>query len=144
MRKLVPILGAAAVGLLAAGTASGHRVGPAAAACAKAGLATLEDGKLTIGTDNPAYPPWFDGGAANGSSWKLNDPANGNGFESAVAWAVASGLGFAKSEVEWKPTGFNQSFRPGKKSFDIYLAQVSYSPVRARAVDFSSSYYDVD
>jgi polar amino acid transport system substrate-binding protein len=135
---------AAALALLAAGTAAAGPAAPAAASCAKGALATLESGRLTIGTDNPAYPPWFDGGAPKRSSWKLNDPANGKGFEAAVAWAVARRLGFAKGEVEWKPTGFNQSFRPGRKSFDFYLAQVSYSPVRAKAVDFSSSYNNVN
>jgi polar amino acid transport system substrate-binding protein len=97
-----------------------------------------------VGTDNPAYPPWFEGTPAKGSTWKLSDPASGKGFESAVAYAVARELGFARPKVEWKVVGFNQSFRPGGKSFDVYLAQVSRSPERARAVDFSTSYYDVN
>ena len=71
-----------------------------AADCAK--NATLAaSGTLTVGTDNPAYPPYFEGGTTNGSQWKLNDPTTGKGFESAVAYAVAGKLGFSASQVKW-------------------------------------------
>jgi polar amino acid transport system substrate-binding protein len=112
--------------------------------CAKDQLQLVNAGKLTIGTDNPAYPPWFDGGAPSGSEWKLNDPSTGKGFESAVAYAVADELGFSKDEVDWKVVPFDQSFRPGPKDFDFDINQISYSSERAQAVDFSDSYYDVN
>ncbi len=101
-------------------------------------------GVLTIGTDNPAYPPWFGGGETKGAKWKLNDPATGKGFESAVAYAVASQLGFTGGEVHWVVVPFNSALKPGKKSFDFFVKQVSYLPERAKNVDFSASYYDVN
>ena len=67
--------------------------------CAKDQLQLVNDGKLTIGTDNPAYPPWF-GGSPQGQ-WKISDPESGKGFESAVAYAVAKEMGFTNAEVEW-------------------------------------------
>ena len=91
---------------------------------------------LTIGADNPAFPPWF-GGAEKTKPWKVSDPYSGKGYESAVAYAVAKELGFTKAQVKWTVVPFANSFRPGKKSFDFYLTQVSYTPERRRAVDFS-------
>jgi polar amino acid transport system substrate-binding protein len=116
--------------------------GSAAAACDKGSLNLVSDGTLTVGTDNPAYPPWFGGGTPKGSQWKINDPATGKGFESAVAYAVAKQLGFAKSEVVWKYTPFNKSFAPGPKAFDFDINEISVTPERAKVVTFSSSYYD--
>ena len=111
--------------------------------CTKESLQLVEQGRLTIGTDNPAFPPWFDGGAEQGSEWELNDPATGEGYESAVAYAIAEELGFSRDEVEWVVVPFNQSFRPGPKDFDFDINQISYTDERAQAVDFSDSYYDV-
>jgi polar amino acid transport system substrate-binding protein len=115
---------------------------PAADACAKENLNLLTPGQLTIGTDNPAFPPWFGGGTPEGSPWEFNDPSTGKGYESAVAYGVAEGLGFAPEEVEWVEVPFNQSFRPGAKDFDFFINQVSYTSQRDQAVDFSDSYYD--
>ena len=115
-----------------------------AAECAKA-VTLKSPGTLTIGTDNPAYSPYFTGGA--GHEWKgqfNNDPYTGKGFEDAVAYAVAEKLGFQQPDVTWAVTHFNQSFAPGPKNFDLYLAQVSYNAKRAQAVDLSDSYYDVN
>jgi polar amino acid transport system substrate-binding protein len=116
----------------------------AVAGCAKDTLNLVNEGSLTIGTDNPAYPPWFGGGSPKGSSWKINDPRTGKGFESAVAYGVAGRLGFAKSEVRWVYTPFNKAFAPGPKSFDFDINQISYTPQRAKVVTFSASYYDVN
>jgi polar amino acid transport system substrate-binding protein len=113
--------------------------------CAVGSLQTLAPGTLTIGTDNPAYSPYFTGGP--GHEWKgqyNNDPYTGKGFEDAVAYAVAEKMGFTQDQVTWAVTHFNQSYSPGPKNFDFYLAQVSYSAHRATAVDFSDSYYDVN
>ena len=114
-----------------------------AASCAKSQLTLVKPGQLTVGTDNPAYPPWYAGGTKS-SFWKLNDPSNGKGFEPAVAYAVAKQLGFARSEVKWTYVPFNRSFAPGKKSFDFDINQISYTPARAKVVTFSTSYYDVN
>jgi len=116
----------------------------AADACEKGSLQLVSDGKLTVGTDNPAFPPWFDGGTPEGSEWEINDPATGEGFESAVAYAVADKLGFADDEVEWVVVPFNNSFKPGEKNFDFDINQISVTDERDRAVDFSDSYYDVN
>jgi polar amino acid transport system substrate-binding protein len=107
-------------------------------------LNLVADGQLAIGTDNPAYPPWFGGGSPKGSKWKINDPSTGKGFESAVAYAVAARLGIAKSDVHWVYTPFNKAFAPGPKSFDFDINQISYTPQRAKVVTFSASYYDVN
>jgi polar amino acid transport system substrate-binding protein len=96
-------------------------------------LKTLNAGYLTIGTDDPAYTPWFDS----------NKPANGKGFESAVAYAVAKQLGYPASKVKWVKAPFNTVIQPGKKAFDFDINEVSITPERAKAVDFSTGYYDV-
>jgi polar amino acid transport system substrate-binding protein len=108
--------------------------------CAKSDLNLVSSGKLTIGTDNPAYPPWF--GGTPKAPWKVSDPRSGKGYESAVAYAVAKQLGFSKDEVDWKYVPFNSSFAPGPKSFDFDINQIAYSPQRAKTVEFSRSYYD--
>jgi polar amino acid transport system substrate-binding protein len=133
-----------AMALAVVATAMGASTTPAAIpGCAVSSLNLVEDGVLTIGADNPAFPPWF-GGAEKTKPWKVSDPYSGKGYESAVAYAVAKELGFTKTQVTWKVVPFNNSFRPGNKPFDVYLTQVSFSPERARAVDFTMSYYYVN
>jgi len=142
MRKLL-LLAVAALGasLLAAQLAAGKPTA-AAASCAKSSLALVHSGQFTVGTDNPAYPPWFGGNAK--SPWKVSDPRSGKGFESAVAYAVAKQLGFPASAVNWVYVPFSRSYAPGKKSFDVDINEISYTPARAKVVDFSDSYYDVN
>ena len=145
MRKLV--IPAAVVALAITAAAVGGRSQEAAAAtgsCAKANLNLVKDGQLTIGTDNPAYPPWFAGGETKGQPWKINDPAKGQGFEPAVAYAVAKRLGFTKAQVKWVYTPFTKTIAPGRKSFDFAINQVSYTPQRAKALGFSAGYYFVN
>ncbi|CAM5307713.1 Amino acid ABC transporter substrate-binding protein OS=Streptomyces glaucescens OX=1907 GN=SGLAU_08815 PE=4 SV=1 [Streptomyces glaucescens] len=96
-------------------------------------MATKTPGKLTIATDEPAYEPWFED----------DDPATGEGFESAVAYAVAGRLGYGKNTVVWQRVPFNKAFAPGEKTFDFDINQVSISDERRKAVDFSAGYYDV-
>jgi polar amino acid transport system substrate-binding protein len=120
---------------------TGASASSSANACPPGGLDTKSAGKLTIGTDNPAFPPWY--GGSPGHGWKVSDPYSGKGYESAVAYALAKQLGFAKGEVTWKFTPFNNSFAPGKKAFDFDINQISFTPARAKVVDFSDSYYDV-
>jgi polar amino acid transport system substrate-binding protein len=118
---------------------------PSADACAKDSLTTLTPGKLTIGTDNPAYPPYFqipDGTPT--APWELGDPTNGEGFESAFAYALADQLGFAKEDVVWVVVPFDNSYAPGAKNFDIDVNQVSFSAERAQAVDMSDGYYSLN
>jgi polar amino acid transport system substrate-binding protein len=124
-------------------TATGSPARPAAIpGCAKSSLDLVKDGQLSLATDNPAFPPWW--GGAEMKPWKVSNPASGKGYESAVAYAVAKQLGFSKSQVAWSAVPFNNSFRPGKKPFDFYMAQVSYAPERAKNVSFSNSYYFVN
>lgn len=113
------------------GGASTETSEPAADACARDQLPLVADGRLTIGTDKPAYPPYFED----------DDPANGRGFESAVAYAVAEELGFGRDAVEWTVVPFNSSYAPGPKQFDFDINQVSISERRAERVDFSRPYY---
>ncbi len=132
----VAALAAAALG--AAGNAT------VAAGCDPASLDLVTSGQLTIGTDNPAYPPWYAGGSPKGSKWKINDPSTGKGYESAAAYAIAKQIGFSKSQVKWVYEPFDNAFKPGKKSFDFDINQISYTPARAKVVSFSVSYYDVN
>jgi len=100
-------------------------------ACPPGALGTRTAGKLTIGTDNPAYEPWFSD----------NKPANGKGFESAVAYQVAERLGYPAQNVVWTSVTFNNAIAPGPKTFDFDINQFSITPERRKAVDFSSPYY---
>jgi polar amino acid transport system substrate-binding protein len=103
------------------------------ASCAKDDLQLKTPGKFTVGTDKPAYEPWF-----------VDDtPANGKGYESAVAYAVAEKLGFAKADVSWIVVPFTNAYAPGDKKFDVDINQVSITEPRRKAVDFSSGYYDL-
>ena len=103
----------------------------ASASCEKADLATVTDGKLTIATGEPAYYPWI-----------IDDkPESGEGFEGAVAYAVAKQLGFSNDEVVWVRTTFDGAVTPGEKNFDFNLQQFSITEERKTAVDFSSPYY---
>jgi polar amino acid transport system substrate-binding protein len=92
-----------------------------------------QKGVLTVATDKPVYPPWFEN----------NKPTNGKGYESAVAYAVAAQMGFKPSQVQWAYEPFNDSYAPGPKKFDFDINEVSVTPQRATAVSFSTSYYDV-
>ncbi len=103
-------------------------------ACTKDKLATLTPGKITFGTDQPVYEPWF----------VDDDPTNGKGFESAIAYALAEELGYAKSDVVWTRVPFNAAIQPGKKTYDMDLNEFSITEERKQAVDFSAPYYDVD
>jgi polar amino acid transport system substrate-binding protein len=104
---------------------------PAADACAPESLPLRNAGRLTVGTDSPAYEPWF----------VDDDPTNGKGFESAVAYAVAEQLGFSADQVDWVTVPFNTSYKPGAKDFDFDINQISISAKRAEVVDFSDGYY---
>jgi polar amino acid transport system substrate-binding protein len=115
---------------------------PSADPCAKASLTLRTPGKLTIGTDNPAFGPWFGGTPAKGSPWQVSDPQSGEGLESAVAYAIAAKLGFDKAAVAWVAVPFNNVIQPGPKAFDFDVNQVSYSSERAQAVDLSDGYFD--
>ena len=137
------VVGLTVLALGLAATATGDPSAPAAIrGCGKGDLTLLKDGTLTVGTDNPAFPPFF--GGAEKKPWKISNPYSGQGYESAVAYAVASQLGFTKKQVAWTPLVWTASFKPGKKPFDIYLAQISYLPERAKNAAFSNSYYFVN
>ena len=116
------------------GAAGDGAAGDAAASCDRDDLNLVVDGQLTIGTDSPAFPPWFED----------DDPTNGEGYESAVAYAVADELGFSADEVEWVVVPFNNAFAPGPKDFDFAINQISITEERERAIDFSDGYYDVN
>ena len=130
----------AAVGLVVAGAACSPEdeaedntgeVAESEEECQVEDLALKQDGVLTVGTDSPAYEPWF----------AENEPSNGKGFESAVAYAVAEEMGFARDDVKWIKVGFNSLFKPGDKEFDFDINQISITPERDEVVDFSEGYY---
>src|SRR6478736_858540 len=164
MRRItITSLGLVAI-LAAACTSAGSSVAPSAAspsavavvsaapsvapsatpdACAKASLTLVTPGKFTIGTDNPAYPPYFAENADKHTTppWEIGDPTNGQGFESAVGYAIADQLGFDKADVTWIVVPFANSFAPGPKTFDIDLNQVNYKTERTQTADLTKGYY---
>ena len=114
--------------------------------CQATNLTTVTSGKLTIGTDNPAYPPYYQPPATGKATapWQLGDPTDGQGFESAVAYAIADKLGFSKDSVTWIVVPFANSYAPGAKKFDLDLTQISYTTDRAKVVDMSDGYYTLN
>jgi polar amino acid transport system substrate-binding protein len=137
-RPLVALFAAAGLALTACSSSSDSATEPEASAsaesCTKESLATLEPGTLTIATGEPAYEPWV----------KDDDPESGEGFEAAVAYAAAEKMGFSPADVQWVRTTFDGAIAPGAKTFDWNLQQFSITEDREKAVDFSSSYYDVN
>ncbi len=131
----VPVVLLAALALGACGSSKKSPSSSAstggAAACKKGSLALLTPGTLTVGTDKPAYPPYFEN----------NDPTNGKGFESAVAYAIAGKLGIPRAKVKWTTVPFNASFAPGPKKFDLDVNEISITKARKKAVDFSAPYF---
>ena len=145
MRRIIPAAAIVAMsaGLVACGSTSSPTSGSATpsssaaavASCSNAGIQKdlYQKGVLTVGTDKPVYPPWFEN----------NNPASGKGYESAVTYAVAKQLGFTPAQVHWAYEPFDASYAPGPKKFDFDINEISYTPQRATAVTFSNSYYDV-
>nr|WP_202523548.1 ABC transporter substrate-binding protein [Kitasatospora sp. SID7827] len=111
--------------------AAGGAGASGAADCSPSSPGLYKAGQLTVATDSPAYSPWFED----------NAPSNGKGFESALAYAVADRLGFTKDQVKWVVEPFDSSYAPGAKDFDFDVNQISVTPARQKAVDFSTGYY---
>ncbi|AKU15541.1 ABC transporter substrate-binding protein [Luteipulveratus mongoliensis] len=101
--------------------------------CDKDSLRTVEDGRLTIGTSDPAYAPWF----------VDNDPGNGQGFESGMGYRLAQHLGYDPADVRWVRVPMGEAMARGPKSFDLALVEASITPKRRAAVDFSTPYHAV-
>jgi polar amino acid transport system substrate-binding protein len=115
--------------------------------CDAASLNLVTAGTLTVGTDVPAYQPWF-AGTGKHAPWNgvpnngTGNPYTGEGYESAVTYAIAEKLGFTKDQVVWVPVNFNESYKPGPKTFDFDINEVSVTPERSTAVTFSDGYFD--
>jgi polar amino acid transport system substrate-binding protein len=137
IRILLAVLLTAALALALAAcggggnSAAGSSASTTAADCSRAALPLVSSGELTVGADKPAFPPYI----------VDNDPTNGKGFESAVAYAIADQLGFAPADVAWIVVPFNSTFAPGAAKFDFDINQVSITPARQKQVDFSVPYY---
>ncbi len=138
MKRMLPVLLVVGALVLAACGDDDDDAAPAATTAAGATAAdcaagnTIESGKLTIATGDPAFPPYV-----------INDatPEDGQGFEAAVAMAVARELGFTGGTVTWVRTPFDAAVAPGPKNFDFNLQQYAITPERAQVVDFSEAYY---
>jgi polar amino acid transport system substrate-binding protein len=136
MRRLMTAAIAGTLLLAACGNDKAEESGAAAGAasdpkaCAEG--KTLTAGTLTIATGEPAFPPYV-----------MNDatPEDGQGFEAAVAMAVAKEMGFEGDKVVWTRTVFDAAVAPGPKDFDFNLQQYTITPERAKVVSFSDSYY---
>jgi polar amino acid transport system substrate-binding protein len=158
MRKI--LLAIAVLGLVAAACApesttsaaappSGSDAPATAAECATAQADALyAPDTLTIATGNPAYVPWYGGKSVADSEWDSSgftgDPHSGEGYEGAFAYELASRLGFAEDQVAWIGIPFNKSFAPGPRDFDFAMQQVEATDQRAKSVDFSEGYFDVN
>jgi polar amino acid transport system substrate-binding protein len=110
-------------------------------------------GRLTLSTDNPAFPPWWGGDPAEqypnepaeGSGWETSDPYSMMGYEGATAYALAAAMGFGPELVDWIPNAnFENAFAPGEKPFDFHMAQISINEERAAAVDFTEPYFQAN
>jgi polar amino acid transport system substrate-binding protein len=137
MGKKLFVLIALALQLVATGCGSTQPAAQASAStldCAIAKLNLQTAGQLTVATDSPAYDPWFSN----------NAPSNGKGYESAVAYAIATQLGFTNDQVKWVVEPFDSSYAPGPKKFDFDINEVTVTPDREQAVTFSKSYFDVN
>lgn len=133
--------------LTACAASGGSPAASASGSCAAGDLDTIIGGRLTIGTSNPAFPPYVlppNEGEEATEPWELGDPTKGRGFEAAVAYAVAEELGFAADDVDWIAVPFENTFAPGEKDFDFALQQISYTEERAEVVDMSDGYFFVN
>ena len=115
-------------------TASQEASAPAEVACDVDSLPVVNDGTLTVATGEPVFEPWM----------VDDDPTNGEGYESALVYALAEQLGFAEDDVEWVRTGFDEAIAPGPKDYDFNVQQYSITPERDEVVDFSDGYYEVE
>ena len=134
LQFLIPLAAAAALAGCGSDDASTESDSTATASlddCTPDKLETKADGQLTVATDDPAFPPYFED----------NDPTNGKGFESALAYGIADELGYDEADVKWTVEPFNSSYAPGPKDFDFDVNQISITDKRAQAVDFSVPYY---
>ena len=131
LRWLAPMFAAAV--LVSCAPAAQQQSAGGLSQCHRDSLGTLYKGVFTFGTDQPVYPPWYMG----------DNPGNGEGFESAVAYAVADKLGYAGDDVRWIRVPFNAALAPGPKEFDGSLSEFSITDQRKAAVDFSTPYFDV-
>ena len=150
MPRLIRTMTVGAVAAVLAACAGGGATGtgPQAAdgGCAAEDL-DMADGRLTVGTSNPAFPPYVllpEEGETATEPWELGDPTKGRGFEAAVAYAIAEELGFATDQVDWVVVPFENSYAPGEKDFDFTLQQISYTAERAEVVDMSDGYFFVN
>jgi polar amino acid transport system substrate-binding protein len=103
----------------------------AADVCSTDSEALFAPGSLTIATGEPVFPPWMID----------DDPTNGEGFESAVAYALAAELGFAAEDVVWVRTTFDEAIAPGERPYDFNMQQYGITEERDEIVDFSIPYY---
>ncbi len=132
------ILLVAVLGLILSACASDDTGGDGTGeSCAKTDLNLVTPGVLTIATGEPAFPPWV--GTTDGEAF--DEPESGIGFEAALAYEIADGLGFTKDEVVWVRTEFNEAIAVGPKTFDFNLQQYSITADRDTVVDFSEPYY---
>ena len=122
-----------AMAVLAAGCAPAEPATQRPDRCTRDHLKTLYPGVFTVATDQPVYPPWYFG----------DNPASGEGFESALAYAVATTLGYGREDVRWVRVSFNAALGPGPKAFDANLSEFSITEQRKGSVDFSTPYFDV-
>jgi polar amino acid transport system substrate-binding protein len=136
MRKIALALSISGALLLAACGGSSSSDNTDAATAAGSGNEctagkTLNDGVLTIATGSPAFGPWV-----------VDDkPESKEGFEAAVAYAIAAELGYSDANVKWVRTTFDEAIQPGKKNFDFNLQQYSITEERKKTVSFSDGYY---
>jgi polar amino acid transport system substrate-binding protein len=134
VRRLAALMAAAALAAITACAPVSNKSATATSdKCTKDLLSTLYSGIFTFGTDQPVYPPWYMG----------DNPASGEGYEAAVAYAVAAKMKYARDDVRWVRVPFNAALAPGPKTFDANLSEFSITEQRKAAVDFSSPYFDV-
>jgi polar amino acid transport system substrate-binding protein len=131
-RSLIGIVSMALVLTACLGDDAGSNDAPGTGSCAVEELELVTDGVLTFATGEPAFPPYV----------LDDDPTSKQGFEAAVAYAVANAMGFTDDQVVWVRAGFNESIAVGPKTFDMNIQQYSITEEREEVVDFSDPYYE--
>ena len=132
VRSLAAVAAVAALGLAACtGGTSSSSSSDAEQTYGPGALPTVTDGKLTVATSDPAYSPWI----------LDNDPASGEGYESAVIYALAEELGYSADNVQWVRATFDSSITPGAKDWDLNIQQFSITDERKKVVSFAGPYF---
>jgi polar amino acid transport system substrate-binding protein len=88
-------------------------------------------GTLTVAAEHPYYEPFL-----------IGEQASPTGFEADVINGIAQRIGGL--QVKWVNIAFDQLYAPGPKQWDVGVSEITITPERDEAVDFSAPYFDAN